>query len=416
MWSAQLSALIIQKYGGTSVADVEKIQSVAKHIRATKAKGCSLVVVISAMGHQTDQLLNLAHSVSAHPNPREVDMLLTAGERISMSLLSMALLDLGVPCRSLTGSQSGIITDEVHGHARIEKILGDRIRQGLNQGEVVIVAGFQGVCARTKEITTLGRGGSDLTAIALSKALDASLCEIYKDVDGVYSADPKFVSGAVKVGRLSWRQMSDLCWSGSEVLHARCLHVAETFQIPILIRSSFEFEKAGTVISGEEVMEKFVLKALTHKSDMAWMRFQVSGNLSSQLVAHISKFLWSRGESALSTNFEFKANDEGSELRILVSESQLSALEEYIENLRTSSLPYEISSWESCSGLCSITLVGSGFLQSPEISELVVKTLGDIVCRGMELRSHALSILVAKADFIGALARLHTLITESGSD
>jgi aspartate kinase len=216
---------VVQKYGGTSVGSPERILAVAQRIAYCREQTRGLVVVVSAMGHTTDELIDLAQKVSQNPPRREMDMLLSTGERISMALLSMALSDLGVPAISFTGSQSGIITDGSHRRARIKRILGDRIREAVEAGKVAIVAGFQGV-SEQKEITTLGRGGSDTTAVALAAALDADVCEIYTDVDGVFSADPRKVSGAKHLTSLSHDLMVELASRWAGVLHPRSVEVA----------------------------------------------------------------------------------------------------------------------------------------------------------------------------------------------
>jgi aspartate kinase len=231
--------LIVQKYGGTSVGSPERIRAVARRISRSYVDGTSLVVVVSAMGHTTDELIALAHQVSAEPPHREMDMLLTAGERISMALLSMALADLGIPALSLTGSQSGIITDHSHRRARIRRILGDRIRTALGERKVVIVAGFQGVSEK-KEITTLGRGGSDTTAVALAATLGAEVCEIYTDVDGVYSADPRVVPGALRRERIPHDLMVELATRGAGVLHPRSVELAEQAGVRLCVKTSME--------------------------------------------------------------------------------------------------------------------------------------------------------------------------------
>lgn len=237
---------LVQKFGGTSVGTPERIQSVAQRIARASAQGHRLAVVVSAMGHTTDELLSLARQVSVQPHPREEDMLLTAGERISMALLSMALRDQGVSAMSFTGSQTGIITDASHRRARIKRILGDRVRAALDGGQVAIVAGFQGV-SETKDITTLGRGGSDTTAVALAVALGAEVCEIYTDVDGVYSADPRKVPGARKWDHLPYDLMLELAYRGAGVLHPRSVELAKKFKLPVHVRSSLN-EDLGTLI------------------------------------------------------------------------------------------------------------------------------------------------------------------------
>ena len=242
--------ILVQKYGGTSVNGPERIRAVAQRIAAARAAGHSMVVVVSAMGHTTDELIALAKQVSPHPNRREMDMLLTTGERVSMALLAMALHDLGAPAISFTGSQSGILTDDAHSNARIVDIRPERIRAALGEDRVVIVAGFQGVSPRTKEITTLGRGGSDTTAVALAAALDRSPCEIYTDVDGVFSADPRIVPAARQVPYITYEEMLELAAHGAKVLHLRCVEYARRFNVPLRVRSSFT-DKPGTLVVHE---------------------------------------------------------------------------------------------------------------------------------------------------------------------
>ena len=244
-------ALVVQKYGGSSVADAACVKRVAQRIVDTKKNGYDVVVVVSAMGDTTDELIELAEQVSPHPPARELDMLLTAGERISMAVLAMAIADLGVQARSFTGSQAGVITDAAHGKARIIDVTPGRIRNALEQGAVAIVAGFQGVSQDTKDITTLGRGGSDTTAVALAAALDAEVCEIYTDVDGVFSADPRIVAAARRLDRITYEEMLEMAASGAKVLHLRCVEYARRFDLPIHVRSSFT-ERTGTWVMSEE--------------------------------------------------------------------------------------------------------------------------------------------------------------------
>ncbi|CAA9523840.1 MAG: Aspartokinase, partial [uncultured Thermoleophilia bacterium] len=221
--------LVVQKYGGSSVSDAERIKRVAERIVATRKAGHDVCVVVSAMGDTTDELLELAQQVSPLPPGRELDMLLTAGERISMALLAMAIQSLGLEARSFTGSQAGVITDSTHGKARIIDVTPGRIRTALDDGAVAIVAGFQGVSQDSKDITTLGRGGSDTTAVALAAALGAEVCEIYTDVDGVYSADPRLVPDARHLGTVSYEEMLELAASGARILHLRCVEYARRY-------------------------------------------------------------------------------------------------------------------------------------------------------------------------------------------
>jgi aspartate kinase len=242
--------IVVQKYGGSSLADAESIKRVARRIVEAKRAGQDVVVAVSAMGDSTDDLLDLARDVSPVPPPRELDMLMTAGERISMALVAMAISDLGFSARSFTGSQAGVITDGVHGRAKIIDVTPGRITEALGKGHIVIVAGFQGVSQGTKEITTLGRGGTDTTAVALAAALGAEVCEIYTDVDGVFTADPRIVPSARKIDRISNEEMLELAASGSKVLHLRSVEYARRFDIPIHVRSSFS-HKEGTIVTDQ---------------------------------------------------------------------------------------------------------------------------------------------------------------------
>jgi aspartate kinase len=265
-------ALIVQKYGGSSVADAESIKRVARRIVATCAKGNQVAVVVSAMGDTTDELIDLAGEISPQPPARELDMLLTAGERISMAVLAMAIADLGMEARSFTGSQAGVITDAVHGRARIIDVTPGRIRSALDEGAIPIVAGFQGVSQTTKDITTLGRGGSDTTAVALAAALGADVCEIYTDVDGVFTADPRIVPQARRIPRISYEEMLELAASGSKVLMPRCVEYARRYALPIHVRSSFS-DRTGTWVTGvdsahgqteENGMEQAIISGVAH--------------------------------------------------------------------------------------------------------------------------------------------------------
>ena len=245
-------SLVVQKFGGSSVADADSVKRVARRIVETRRAGNDVVVVVSAMGDTTDDLLDLAEQVSPLPPARELDMLLTAGERISMAVLAMAIASLGHTAQSFTGSQAGVITDEVHGKARIIDVTPGRIRSAIDEGHIAIVAGFQGVSQTTKNITTLGRGGSDTTAVALAAALGADVCEIYTDVDGVFTADPRIVPTARRLERLSTNEMLEMAANGAKILMLRCVEYARRYSIPIHVRSSFS-HKDGTLITDKPV-------------------------------------------------------------------------------------------------------------------------------------------------------------------
>ncbi|MDO5454714.1 MAG: aspartate kinase [Corynebacterium sp.] len=263
-------ALIVQKYGGSSLESAERIRAVAERIVATKKAGNDVVVVCSAMGDTTDELLDLAAQVNPVPPAREMDMLLTAGERISNSLVAMAIESLGAEAHSFTGSQAGVLTTERHGNARIVDVTPGRIQDALDEGKICLVAGFQGVNKDTRDVTTLGRGGSDTTAVALAAALKADVCEIYSDVDGVYTADPRIVPDAQKLDKLSFEEMLELAASGSKILVLRSVEYARAFNVPMRVRSSYSND-TGTLIAGsmEDIpVEEAVLSGVaTDKSE-----------------------------------------------------------------------------------------------------------------------------------------------------
>jgi len=263
-------SLVVQKYGGSSVADADGIKRVAQRIVATRKAGHAVVVVVSAMGDSTDELIDLANQVSPLPPGRELDMLLTSGERISMALLAMAIANLGLEARSFTGSQAGVITTGTHGNARIIDITPGRISGALAEGAIPIVAGFQGVSQDSKDITTLGRGGSDTTAVALAAALGADVCEIYTDVDGIFTADPRIVRGARRIPRISYEEMLEMAACGAKILHLRCVEYARRYDIPIHVRSSFSNREGTWVVKwsageseGDDV-EQAIISGVAH--------------------------------------------------------------------------------------------------------------------------------------------------------
>jgi aspartate kinase len=260
--------LIVQKFGGTSVADPDRIRAVAEHIVRTRRNGDDVVVVVSAMGKTTDELLRLAGEVSQTPALRELDMLLTAGERISMSLLCMSIIDQGQHALSFTGSQAGIVTDTTHGKAKIVEVKGDRIREAVANGSVAVVAGFQGV-STSRDITTLGRGGSDTTAVALAAALGTDACEIYTDVAGVYTADPRVVPEARRLSRVSYEEMLEAAASGGKVLALRSVEFARRYGVAVHVRSSFTWEPGTWVREEDPMMEQAIISTVTHDTSEA---------------------------------------------------------------------------------------------------------------------------------------------------
>ena len=265
--AAQSLGTIVMKFGGTSVADAEKLKSVARRLVAARESGARVVAVLSAMGRTTDELLDLARQISDTPDPRELDMLVSVGERISCALCAMAIHDLGHEAISLTGSQAGIVTDTVHGKAKIVDVRARRINEALDRDEIVLVAGFQGVSSE-HEVTTLGRGGSDTTAVALASALGAHVCEIYTDVEGVYSADPRLVEGALKLDVLSFEEMLEMASSGARVIATRSIEVARNHNVQLHVRSTFT-DSAGTWIREEDqqMLEKALISGVVHQRE-----------------------------------------------------------------------------------------------------------------------------------------------------
>jgi len=285
-------ALVVHKYGGASVADAERIRSVADYIRRARRRGDDIVVAISAMGKTTNDLERLAVDVSTSRPGREMDLLLSSGERVSMALLTMALADLGVPAVSFTGSQAGIITDTSHQRARILEVRGDRVREALADGQVVVVAGFQGV-STNRDVTTLGRGGTDTTAVALAAALKAERAELYTDVPGVFSADPRVVPAARRIAHLSWEEMLEMCAAGCPKPDVRAAEFARTHQVRMEIRSSFTWEPGTRVGPEEEVVEQAIVSAVVHEVGEAKVtvtgvpdQVGVAGTLFSALADH----------------------------------------------------------------------------------------------------------------------------------
>ncbi len=260
--------LIIQKYGGTSIGSLDRIRIVADRIAKTRQKGYALVVVVSAMTGETDRLTQMAHKVTASPSRREMDMLLSTGERITIPLLAMALHDLGVSAQSFTGRQVGILTDSVHTQARIEQIRADRLRTALKEGIIPVVAGFQGI-NRNSDVTTLGRGGSDTTAVALAAALGADLCEIYTDVDGVYTTDPNVVPSAKRISRVSYEEMLEMASLGAKVLQTRSVEFAMKYRVPVCVRSSFNNHEGTIVTEEDSEMEQELVSGVTYDKNQA---------------------------------------------------------------------------------------------------------------------------------------------------
>jgi aspartate kinase len=361
--------LVVQKYGGTSVGSPERIRAVARRVAEAHRAGEALVVVVSAMGDTTDDLLALAEGVVGHGSagprhPREMDMLLTSGERISMALLAMAIREAGAEALSLTGSQAAIITDGAHTAAWITEIRGDRIREGLEQGRVVIVAGFQGV-SRGREITTLGRGGSDTTAVALAAALGADRCEIYTDVPGIFTADPRRVPGARVIPEISYAEMLELAAAGAQVMHGRAVEIGAKFDVDIHVLSAFEEHagESGTRITREpQRMEELVLTGIASKRDQAKL---IMRNLPPGLRS-TTAVLVALAEAGVSVDMVAEAQDPAgrSQIEVTVSEA---ALEQAIRVCGGVVRGLGGEGVETQRGLTRISLVGGGMHERPGV-------------------------------------------------
>ncbi len=266
--------LIVQKYGGTSVGNPERIKNVAKRVVQTREEGNDVVVVVSAMSGETDKLINLANQVSENPDPREMDMLVSTGERVTIALLAMAIQAMGHKAQSFTGRQAGIICDNVHTKARIEKITGDRLKHALKEGKIAVVAGFQGITEASDDVTTLGRGGSDLSAVAVAAALKADVCDIYTDVDGVYTTDPNMVQQARKLDKISYDEMLELASLGAKVLQTRSVEFAKKYNVPVRVLSSFN-DNPGTLVTKEDSdMEKVVVSGVAYDKNQVKVTIQ----------------------------------------------------------------------------------------------------------------------------------------------
>ncbi len=362
-------SLVVQKFGGTSVGDAERIRAVADHVARTRRRGDDVLVVVSAMGKTTDDLLRLAGDVSGVQPPRELDMLLTAGERVSMALLVMALADQAVDAVSFTGSQAGIITDSTHTRAKIVDVRADRLKEALATGRVPVVAGFQGVSS-DRDITTLGRGGSDTTAVALAAAMGAEVCEIYTDVSGVFSADPRIVPEARRLARVSFEEMLDIAASGGRVLALRSVEFARNHHVPLHVRSSFTWEPGTWVVEEEQAMEQAVVTAVTHDTSEA--KVTVTGVPDRPgIAAQLFRALADRHVN-VDTIVQNVSVHGTTDISFTVPRDDLGSAMEVTEGL----LP-EIGAAEVLSddGIAKVSLVGAGMRTHPGVSATMFETL-----------------------------------------
>ncbi len=361
--------LVVQKFGGTSVADADRMQAVAEHVARTRRSGDDVVVVVSAMGRTTDDLLHLAEQVSGVHPAREMDMLLTAGERMSMALLCMALAERGVPAASFTGSQAGIITDTLHRKARILEVKGDRLRAALAEGVVPVVAGFQGVSS-TRDITTLGRGGSDVTAVALAAALGAARCEIYADVSGVVSADPRVVPTARKLPRVSFEEMLEIAATGGRVLMLRSVEFARNHHVPLLVRSSFTWEPGTIVIEEDPSMEQPVVSAVTHDTSQA--KITLSGVADRPGIA--ATLFRRLAERSVNVDMIVQniSHDGMTDISFTAPREDLAASREVAESMLG---PLEAAEVITDEDVATVSLVGAGMKTHPGVTATMFETL-----------------------------------------
>lgn len=363
-------ALIVQKYGGTSVADADRLKRVAGRIAETRRDDNQVIVVVSAMGSTTDDLIALADQVNASPPAREMDMLLTAGERISMALLAMAIHAEGLEAVSFTGSQAGILTSEAHGEAKIEEIRGFRVQESLDEGKVVIVAGFQGVSPRTKEVTTLGRGGSDASAVALAAAFGADVCEICTDVDGVFTADPRIVPNAQKLDEISTEEMLELAATGAGVLMARSVEFGRRFNIPIHVRSSFH-DGPGTWVK-EKTMEEAIISGIAH--DISEAKVTVHGVPDRPGIAATLFEPMANAEINVDTIVQNVSIDGSTDISFTVPRAMSATALEVSERLAAD---IGAAGVDIDNDIAKVSLVGAGMKSHPGVAARVFRALSD---------------------------------------
>ena len=379
------------KFGGTSVADTEKIKEIARRLVRAHERGERVVAVLSAMGDTTDELIRLAHEISPKPHPREYDMLISVGERISNALCAMAVQDLGHEAISLTGSQAGIVTDTVHGKAKISEIRATRINDALDAGKIVLVAGFQGVSADSKDVTTLGRGGSNLTAVALAAALGASACEMYTDVEGVYTADPRLVPNARKLNAVTYEEMLELAASGAKVLQLRSVEFARNHNVRLQVRSTFS-DAGGTWIVDEEdpVLEKAIISGVAH-TDCEPL-YRVAAIDAARLFDRLAE---------ANVNVDTILQVTGGEIVFSAPLEDRAACEELLGGLGVE--------WSMRDDLGKVALVGAGMKSHPGIAAKTFATLDEIGVKAEVISTSPIKIAchVATGDVPKAVAALH---------
>ncbi len=397
-------ALIVQKYGGTSVADPERMRAVAENIAFTKRRGDDVIVVPSAMGKSTDNLIKLANEVSTKQPGREMDMLITTGERISMSLLCMALADLGIDAKSFTGSQAGIITDTVHTKAKILEVKGDRVREALADGKVCVVAGFQGISIE-KEITSLGRGGSDTTAVALAAALGADACEIYTDVTGVFTADPRIVPQARKLLHVNFDEMLEMAGAGSKVLALRSVEFARNHNVPVHVRSAFTWEPGTWVTSQEPNMEDPIISGVvtdTSEAKVTVVAVPDRPGISAKLFEPLAQ-----ANVNVDMIVQNTSHDGTTDISFTIPKADVATAQAIVERIANE---VQARGVEHDDGIAKISLVGAGMKTSPGIAAKMFRVLADenVNIQMISTSTIRISVVTAASDLEVAARALHT--------
>lgn len=392
------------KFGGSSVADADKIRNVAQRIAAARELGDDVVAVVSARGKTTDGLVQLAHEISDRPDPREMDMLLSTGERISCALVAMALHDLGHQAVSFTGSQAGIFTDSAHTKARIVEIRAERLHDAITEGHIVLVAGFQGMSLDEKNVTTLGRGGSDTTAVALAAAVNADVCEIYTDVTGVFTADPRIVPGAVKLNRISHEEMLEMAAMGSKVLALRSVEFARNYDVPLHVRSSFVLDEGTWITKETPEMEQAIVSGIAHKSDEA--KITITGVQDQPGVA--ANIFTALADALI--NVDTIIQNMGSDGRADLSFTlPLDELGRALDTLEGGREQLGFSSLQADDQIGKVTLVGAGMKSNPGIAAKMFRVLAekDINILMIDTSTIRITVVINRRDVERAVRALH---------
>ena len=398
--------IIVQKFGGTSVADTEKIKNVAKTVIKEKNNGNNVVVVVSAMGHTTDYLVKMAKDLSATPSTREMDMLLSTGEGVSIALLAMAIQAQGYEAVSFNAMQVGIFTENVHSKARIIKIQTEKLKQNLNEGKIIVVAGFQGV-TEDGEITTLGRGGSDTSAVALAAALNAERCDIYTDVEGVYTTDPRIVPKATKLKEISYEEMLELAHAGANVLHPRSVETAKLNNVPLRVRSSFKTDDMGTLILGVNKME--IDKPVTGvAADLSQARVVVCDvpDVPGQAAKIFSKLAQEGISVDMIIQSYARKISNTNDIAFTIDSADIEKAKETLDKMKEQIHCGEI---QINSEIAKVSIVGAGMIDRPGIASTMFETLAnlDINIKMISTSEIKISCLVDKADAKKAVQALH---------